>query len=232
MSEISVFILTTKKPRRPNAMASFLQDIYILCTFKRCNVRVTVDSAQAIRVTGISQRDCRHPDEQGDHVARHRREFEREMSERNEARLTKDASHTTRTEKREKAWRRINARDEHVRDGRRDALGLPSSSSTTYFHAVGKYAYGQVNASEPHCQRGPLVIVGRVTDRFGAYRRVVAVWIQTGPTFTHVFSMFRRSYGQLAPLVDAESKRLRILTCDQNGYSNQKILLRLRATGS
>lgn len=51
---------------------------------------------------------------------------------------------------------------------------------------------------------------GRVKNRPW---RIVAAWIQTGPTITHVFSMFRRSLVQLAPLVEAENE-------NSSGYSH------------
>lgn len=43
--------------------------------------------------------------------------------------------------------------------------------------------------------------------------RIVVAWIRTGPAITHVFSMFRRSLVQLAPLVEAENE-------NSSGYSH------------
>lgn len=90
-----------KKNSDDRARSSRFYSISTYCAYSHVRkVRITVGSARYTREPR-RRRDviCRYPDEQGDHVARHRREFEREMSERTEARLTKDASCMTRTGK-------------------------------------------------------------------------------------------------------------------------------------
>lgn len=120
---------------------------------------------------------------------------------RREARLTKDLSRNQHTEESQDPRRR-SIRVGYVCGVRRDASGRRRLSPHDVFRAIGE-GEARARTERTEHERGRIVSADHVTV---AARRVAATRTRTGPTFTRVLSMFRCSFGQLAPLVEAESE--------------------------
>lgn len=147
-----------------------------------------------------------------------------------EARLTKDLSRNQHTGE-SRGSRRRSIRVEYVHGVPRDVPESRRLSPHDVFRAIGE-CEARARTERAECERGRIASADRVTvavrrvglrrgranaNRPGIYPRILNV-----PLLVRAISTISRS---------RKREQLGILTCDQNGYSNQKVVLRRRATG-
>lgn len=170
-----------------------------------------------------------HPDEQGDHVARRRREFahsERCRRRTGGATNQRSLARAARRCRGAPGRRRASSRGARSPACPATSPGRRRAAARGVFQAVGGRSEARTeraSTSGPHYQRGPRYRRGASRRRRADARRPdIYPRILNVPPLVRAISTISQS---------RKREQLGILTCDQNGYSNQKVVLRRRATG-